>query len=230
MSALLGAGPLLTAQHEAISPPSRIAFTPGTHAGPSVTTASVSFSDRVLTFSGLAPGEQLALFALSREARGKVPVLETVVRAEILSDSDGDGVVRFELPLVPIQAMWAAVGLTSGAHAAFPTPGYEPRRVSLLPDLVRNDNAGHLSKVEWPFSQMDIFVVRPGEGAWRHYASKASALDENKDNGKKALRLDLSNMTPVGNSPEGPRRLRNGDIVAVIDRYEMQYGILEVGR
>lgn len=229
MSALLGFGPLLTPQPEPNV--QQIPFTPRANAAPG-TPMTVTFGERSLTFTGVMPGEQVAVFGLTREPLGKHPMTPTtVVRAEILTDTDRDGVVRFDLPVeIPLQGMWAAVGLSSGAHAAFPTPGYKAQLIQLVPDLVRSDNTGQLNKLEWTFSEIDLFVVRPGEGAWRRYTSKGSGLDENKDNGKRALRMDVSSMTRIGGSPEGPRKLRNGDIVAVFDRHEMRYGILEVGR
>jgi len=197
------------------------------------TALTATFGERSITIQGVTPGERVAVFGLSHEPlTTRTPITPAiVVRAEILTDTDGDGVVRFDLPVpVPLQGIWTAVGLTSGVHRAFPTPGFEPRLIALVPELLRNDNAGQLSKLEWPFSEIDLFVVRPGEGAWRRYAAKFSGSDENRDNGQRALRLDVSSMIRIGDSPEGPQRFRNGDIVAIFDRRQMQYGILEVGR
>ncbi|MDP9193796.1 MAG: hypothetical protein M3P06_19045 [Acidobacteriota bacterium] len=193
---------------------------------------TVTFTDRSVAFSGVTPGGRLVVFGVAREPLNTVPIIPAiVVRAEILADTDGDGVVRFELDVpVPRFGMWAAADLTSGAHAAFPTPGFEPRLIALVPDLLRNDNAGQLRKLEWPFGEIDLFVVRPGEGAWRFYASKASAVDENRDNGNRSLRIDIAEMIRIGDTAKGPRTFRNGDIVAIFDRREMQFGILEVGK
>lgn len=193
---------------------------------------TVTFGDQSITFSGVTSGGRLAVFGVAREALNTKPVTPaTVIRAEILSDSDGDGVVRLDLPVrVPALGMWAAADLQSGAHTAFPTPGYSPRSIALVPELLRNDNAGQLRKLEWPFGEIDVFLVRPREGAWRFYASKASGADENRSNGNRLLKVDLSSMVRISDSPEGPRNFRHGDIVAIFDRGEMQYGILEVGR
>jgi hypothetical protein len=153
-----------------------------------------------------------------------------VIRAEILEDIDGDGVVRMDLPVkVPVLGMWSAVDLSTGANLLFPTPGFEPRLVA-IDDLLRNDGVGQLRKIEWPFSQIDLFVVRPGQGAWRSFASKESERDENHGLGSGSLRIDASDMIPIGDSTAGPGNFRHGDIVAIFDRREMEYGILEVGR
>lgn len=199
-----------------------------TSAAPSL---QVEFGPRSVTFNGVTPGGTLIVFGVAREMLNTMPVTPAIViRAESLVDLDRDGIVRLDLPVpVPRQGMWAAVDLASGTHMAFPTIGYEPRRVDVDDELLRNDNAGQLKKLEWPFAELDILVVRPGEGAWRFYASKASDADENRGKSH-ALRLDLGNMTPLGSFPVGPGKFRKGDIVAIFDRGEMQYGILEVGR
>ena len=191
----------------------------------------VEFGPQSLTFTGITPGGTVIVFGVAREPLNTRPITPAVVvRAETLIDLDRDGIVRLDLAVaVPRQGMWAAVDLASGAHAAFPTPGYEPRRIDVDQELLRHDNAGQLKKLEWPFGEIDILVARPGEGAWRFYASKASELDENRG-GNSAIRVDLRTMTVIGNSPEGPGKFRKGDIVAIFDRGEMQYGILEVGR
>ncbi len=192
---------------------------------------NVEFGARSLTFTGVTPGGTLIVFGVAREPLNTNPITPAiVVRAESLIDHDRDGIVRLDLPVrVPRFGMWAAVDLASGVHTAFPTPGYEPRLIQVNDDLLRHDNAGQLKKLEWPFGEIDIVVARPGEGAWRFYASKSSDVDENRG-GSHALRVDLESMTPIGSSPEGPDKFRKGDIVAIFDRGEMQYGILEVGR
>lgn len=220
----------LAAQQE----PGALAFTPRPAEAPSANTLNATFGERSLTISGVTVGGRLVVFGVARELLNTKPATPAVViRAEILTDADRDGIVRLDFPVpVPRRGMWSVADLQTGAHAAFPTPGYEPRRVELVPELLRNDNAGQLNKLEWPFSQIDLLVCRPGVGggAWRFYASKASLYDENRSNGKRALRIDVAHMIRIGDSPEAPGRFKNGDVVAVFDRGQMQYGILEVGR
>lgn len=192
---------------------------------------SVGFGPRSITVAGVTPGGTLIVFGVAREPLNTIPVTPAiVVRAETLVDLDRDGIVSLEFPgAVPRLGMWAAVDLTSGIHAAFSSPLYEPRRIAVDDELLRHDNAGQLKKLEWPFSELDVLVVRPGEGAWRFYASKSSAADENRGE-KHTLRVDLGNMTPIGNAPAGPGKFSKGDVIAIFDRLELQYGIMEVGR
>jgi hypothetical protein len=193
----------------------------------------VMFGVQSLSIYGVAPGGSLVLFGVAREPlSNRTPVVPAVViRAEILEDEDRDGIVQLDLPgKVPVMGMWSAVDLSTGANLLFPSPGFQPRRIAIGPELVRADEAGDLRKIEWPFGQMDVLVVRPGWGAWRQFAAKTSAQDENRSNGTISLRIDASDMTPIGDSAPGPGAMQPGDIVAIFDRHEMQYGILEVGR
>jgi hypothetical protein len=192
---------------------------------------TTEFGNRSLIVHGVTPGGSVAVFGLAREPLQTHPATPaTVVRAEILKDTDGDGTVQLTLSVpVPRMGMWAVTDLSSGASAAFPTTGYEPRLIALDPDLLKNDNAGQLRKLDWPLSEIDVFVARPGEGAWRFYASKESLLDENRSTGNRSLRIDILNMVPIGDSPDAPHNFHKGDVVAIFDRREMQYGILEVG-
>lgn len=201
---------------------------------PTASTLTVSFGEKSLTVTGVSPGGRVVVFGVARESIGKPAIPAIVIRAEMLSDSDGDGTVTLQLPVaVPQYGMWAVVDLASGANQAFPTPGYSsPQRVELTPELVRRDSAGQLRKLEWPFGQIDVLVARPGgrmdQGAWKLFASKGSGLDENRGTGKRELRVDISAMTPIGDSPAGPGTLRDGDVVAIFDRHFVRYGIMEV--
>ena len=169
----------------------------------------LSFSQQAITVSSATPGGKVILFGVGREmSDSHPPTPRTVRRMQVLTDDDHDGVVRYDLQrTIPRMAMWAAVDLTSGGRVAVPSPGFEPVRIPVTPDLVKNDNAGQLKKLEWPFAEMDLLLVRPGTGAWHLYASKYSGLDENAAN-RNPLRIDIERMSPIGDAPEAPKQFR----------------------
>lgn len=204
------------------------------------TAAGAAEERNVLTFRfdadavvvrGATPKSDVVLVGIARELVNTSPrTVGTIRRSEILSDADGDGEVRLPIPSgVPSQGLWAAIDLTSGAHLTAPTDGYPAPLLELPPQILRNDNAGQLRKVEWRLPQMDLFVVRPGIGAWMLYASRASMLDENRGT-PHPLRLDVGGMTPLGSSPAAPHHLKQRDVVVIFERSGMAYAILEVGR
>lgn len=190
----------------------------------------VDVQERAISVAGLMPGSRVALLGYTREfAGGPQQPMREAPRADFLDDADRDGIVRLDFESgVPAQGMWAAVDLTTGDHLAFTTPGFDATRLSFT-DLARNDSAGQLRKIEWPLGQMDVFVVRPGEGVWSVFASAGSELDDNRG-GHGPLRLDLGTMEGVQTSKTPPSAFRPGDVIVVFDRYEMQFGTEVVGR
>jgi hypothetical protein len=193
---------------------------------------SMSFETKAVVISGVTASGKVVLFGVAREASRTHPAYQqTVRRAEVLTDASGTGVVRFDLgEPVPGIAIWAAIDLASGERVAMPTPGYEAATIlPVTPDLVKNDNAGQLKKLEWPAAELEAVLVRPGEGAWRLYASKYSGLDENAAN-QQPLRIDVKTMIPIGDSPVPPNNFRPRDVLLLIDPRWMQYAVVEVGR
>jgi hypothetical protein len=202
-----------------------LAFAVGAAAAP----LGVQFGERSITVSEVTPGARVLIFAITRDVISTHPVfVGRIVVSTLLTDDDGDGRVLYDLGKpVPHQGMWVVVDVPSGRYVAAPTPGYEPVRLQLTPDVARNDNAGQLKKIEWPLSEIDVVVVRPGSGAWHLYASRGSELDENKD-ATGPLRLDLEAMHPIGDSPGAPKNLKKGDLVAVFHPRRMRFGVFEV--
>ena len=190
----------------------------------------MQFSDKAISVSGLTPGEPAVLFGIARVAEGRPLAIHVERWTEIATDDDRDGVVRVEFAKgVPRQGIWAAVAMNSGAWAMLPTPGYEPARISFSQDLLKNDNAGQLKKIEWPTYEMELLVVRPREGAWRLYAAKFGSFDDDRAN-KSALRIDVNSLVTIGNASARVNHIKNGDVIVVIDPDWMRYGLLEVGK
>jgi hypothetical protein len=192
---------------------------------------TLQFSGGSLTAEGITPGGSAVVFAASIEKLQSQPDLYGPRhRAEVVADDDRDGTVRIELPAGTTMGIWAVVDVNSGRYAVSPTPGYEPQRFELPSgEALRHDNAGQLRKLQWPVSEMDVLLVRPGDGAWQLYASKDSGRDESR-NTPGALRIDVGSMTPLGSTAAAPSRFRPGDIVVVFNSTRMQYGAFEVGQ
>jgi hypothetical protein len=190
---------------------------------------SLQFSPRTLSASGATPRSIVVIFGISYGLTATDPPLQFRSRhAELLIDDDGDGVVTLTFERdIPTFAAWVAVDVQTGRWVAQGSPGYEPG-VLALQDLVRADNAGQLRKVTAKLPEIELLVVRPGNGAWALGAAKRSRLDEGGRG--EPLRLDVSRAKALGGSAAPLHALRPGDIVAVIDPLKMAYGITEVGK
>ena len=98
-----------------------------------------------------------------------------------------------------------------------------------LREIVKHDSRGQLRKLAAAVSEMEVLLVRPGEGAWRLYAARTSAFDESSPD-ERQLRIDVDRMTPMGDTAGAVHTVRPRDIVALIDPVEMRYAVVEVGR
>jgi hypothetical protein len=195
------------------------------------TPLTVQFLDEAIVIGQVTRGGSVAVFGVAREMTdGHPPLPRLVRRVEVISDDDRDGIVRLELGKpVPHVAMWTFVDVGTGASASLPSPGYEPAHLDLTEQLLKQDNAGQLKKLDLPFAEIDMLLVRPGTGVWRLNTGKYSQADENK-HPDKPMRLDVEAMLPVGNSPAAPHNFKPGDVLAIIDPRWMQYGLVEVGK
>jgi hypothetical protein len=190
----------------------------------------ITILDKAVVVSSITPGGKVLLFSTGREmSQTRPPVRQPARTAVVLSDDTHTGTVRYDArkPL-PDMAVWLAVDFTSGSYALQATRGFEPPRVDLSGDVVKNDNAGQLRKIEWQVAEVEVVVARPGVGAWYVYAAKQSKLDENASN-TRPLRLDFDSLAPIGDSPANPHNFRKGDVVALFDPRWLQYGVTEVG-
>jgi hypothetical protein len=215
----------------------RIAFIGGiffTAAIPSIAQLPLrgSLGAQSVTVTGVTGSGKVILFGVTREPLNTTPATPaTVVRAVTLEDDDGDGAVTLELPIpLPPIGMWAAVQLETGARAVFVLRGFAAREVTLASTVLQRDSGGELRKLQWPFAEIDLLIVRPGEGAWHTHIAKTSTMDENRHNAGLPIRIDVASLTAIGNSPAGPGSLQPGDVVVVFDRREMQYGSMQVSQ
>jgi hypothetical protein len=195
------------------------------------TPLTIRFSDGAITAEGVTAGGSVVFFAMTRDlVQAQPPLYGPRQYMEIVRDDDRDGSVRLAVSRNATLGVWAVVDMASGAHGIAPTPGYEPERVVFLPQVLKNDNAGQLRKLEWPFAEIELLLVRPGDGAWRLSASKYSGRDENK-NSHAPLRIDVTSMEAVGASAAAaPHNFKPGDVVVVMNPRWMQYGVVEVGK
>ncbi|HKS21239.1 MAG TPA: hypothetical protein VJZ76_00460 [Thermoanaerobaculia bacterium] len=179
-----------------------------------------------------SPGGQVAVFSVAREfVRPRLRVLGIVRRAVVLSDPAKSGIFTLDLGKpVPAAAIWIAVDLATGAHIEAGSPGYFIVQMPSTANGLKHDNVGQLRKLELAAPELDLLLVRPGEGAWQYYAAKSGQRDENADEMTKPIRIDVRSMQAVDGSTPPPANFKNGDVIALIDPEWMKYRVVEVGR
>jgi hypothetical protein len=177
------------------------------------------YEDQAVVVSGITPGGQAVWFSLSKQIEGYMA--HFVTRQDLLADTDGDGVVRFELDrTVPLQSLWVAVDLASGEAAVGTPEGFPLRDASEAPGHGRGV-AGRPDWVETGRELLSFLVVRPGAGAWTLSLGDGGANDEDHAvDGR--LTATLARLRAVGNSPSPPERFQPRDLVFAIDPDRME--------
>ncbi len=183
----------------------------------SPTPPQIRFEPQAVVAEGISPGNKVVFFSVAREVAGYATT--TVHRQDVLSDAEGTGIVRFELDReVPFKSVWFAVDLDTGRFAVAAPEGFPLREV---PFPARSIPSA-LNRLELEHPLVEIVLVRPTVGAWAARVGDGGALD---DDGQAdgTLRAALSALTPLGESPPPPERLRPNDVLLVIDPQTLTY-------
>jgi hypothetical protein len=186
---------------------------------------AISFGSNSVDVTGASPNGHVAFLGVAHEfSKSQPPVPNLVERAQIVT-ADQNGLAH--LPLagsVPLRAVWGAVDVLTGNFAMGPSDGFPAAKADPT-SVVKNDNAGQLKKVEWPYTELELLLVRPGGGVWRLYVGKHADLDENKAH--TFIRVDVKSFKPLDAAPP-PAHFERGDILLLIDPHTMAYASIEV--
>lgn len=186
----------------------------------------IMFDPMAVIVADVTPHGQVALFSVARESGDFAPIVAR--REAILSDDDGDGRVQFALPKgVAFRSVWVAVDLTSGEFAAATPASFPLRELKLASGKFKAGLKGKQDSFEFPTHFLEVFVARPGVGAW---VGSSADGDDNDDDGPAngSVSTSLEHMKPVGSSPTPPDEFRDGDVVVVIDPSELQVGVVQI--
>jgi hypothetical protein len=178
----------------------------------------LTFEDQAAVATGVTPKGQVVWFSVAKQIEGYMA--HFVRREEILPDTDGDGVVRFELDQpVPLQSIWVAVDLATGEAAVATPEGYPLREASAAPG--RGGEPGRPDWVEEGREILEILVVRPGKGAWGLTVGDGG---ENDDDGRGDGRITaaLARLRALGAGSGPPERFDPKDLVFAVDLDRME--------
>lgn len=181
----------------------------------------VTLTEESVDVTALTPGGAVAVFGSSRRLDGWTPV--RLSHAE-LATANGAG----ELSVtpdggVPTQSVWLAVDLTTGeATVAWPVAAEPEERLFDLelglpgPDLLEDEALG-----------LELFLARPGVGAWTTVASDGGPTDVGPaDDGR--VRLNLATAARVGDTEPAYGAVQPGDVLFGIDMKTFSFFVVEV--
>jgi hypothetical protein len=173
-----------------------------------------------LLITGVTPGADAVLFSVAREPADFNAII--VRRLEVLSDTDSDGLVRWEVGQpVPFRSIWVAVDLASGELALATPEEYPLREAEIAEPLAKTGPGGALDQLEIGGDSIELLVVRPGVGAWVQSIVDGGEEDDDEP-ANRLVTATVPAMEALGASPPAPLELVLGDLVIGIDPDRME--------
>lgn len=187
---------------------------PAAAQGPPPARPELAFEESAVVASGIRSKGQVAWFSVAREIADD---WATIVRREdVAEDTDGDGVVRFDLDRpVPLKSIWVAVDLTTGEYAVGTPEGFPLQQLD-LPSRGLGRAASGPEWVESPGQLAEVLIVRPGAGAWGMTAGDGGEGDEGP-RGDRRVTVSLPRFHGVRATAAAPERYSPRDLVFSID-------------
>lgn len=195
--------------------------------GPATGSPVIAFEGSAVVVRGVTPGGSVVWFSVARE---HPHWLTRVVRRDaVLPDSDGDGVVRFELKEpVPRRSIWTAVDLTTGAYATATPQDVARLEVHPAADSLRRSPLGVVEALQDARGFLEILLVRPGQGAWAQSVGDGGASDSSGlPDGR--VQASFASMRPIESSKAAPGQLAPGDVVIGVDPESLEFYGTRVG-
>jgi hypothetical protein len=182
-------------------------------------------SDAVV-ISGVTAKGKAALLGVTREiGEDEYPTARR--HLEVLTDEDGDGVVRYPVEGgVPLRSLFAAVDLASGD---FETVSPEALGLRRVPWRGRGPGrwAGGKDSVEDRRRILELLMVRPSVGVW---AARLKDGDGSDADGVIDGRVEglLESLSPLEAGPEAPSEFQRGDVVLALDPSVLEITLVKV--
>ncbi len=171
-----------------------------------------------LRATGITPGGNAVWFGMTIDTYAMARSLNRY--ADVVRDSDRDGVVLYETPQLTRFTLMFVADATTGDYAVFRGDGVE----AIEHDLRGNQWRAGLEHIDIPADFLEVLVVRPGDGAATASIFEGLAGDgDGSRNGK--FRLKLKDLTPLGDSAELHGNIRRGDLLVVIDSRTFAYAV-----
>ncbi len=184
----------------------------------------LSFEPGAVVADGVTPKGRVVWFSIARVIERRSATI--VPRIALVTEDDGDGKVRFELPDgVPVRSIWFAVDLETGEAGVA-----APEELGLQEgQLSSRAVSTALGRFDLDRRFVYLVLVRPGVGAWMLRAGDGGASDEDGEPDG-TLRAPLARLEGIGGDPlPPPLSLAPRDLLLVIDPNRMDFLRFQVG-
>lgn len=193
-----------------------LAFPPAADAAAPV----VRFDARSVSLTGLTPSGSVAWTSVSREPGGYSTL--TATRSGVATaDALGEAVIELDGD-VATASVWVVVDLGEGGFTVAAPEGTSFREVAFDGRSVAASPEGQLNRLVHARRYIELFLARPGVGAWATAAGEgAEGDDDGEQNG--SLRTTLAAMQPLAASPPPPDELAADDVLVMVDPRTLEY-------
>jgi hypothetical protein len=142
---------------------------------------------------------------------------------ELVTDTDGDGVVTYDLgSTIPSRSIWAAVDVTTGGYAIAVPPNYPRRELPFPAGSLKNTPPDEFDQLTHDFFLLQVLWVQPGQGAWMGMTADGGAGDsDGKNNGSTVT--SLAHLHSMKGGAAVPKKIRKDDVLIFIDPFEMSF-------
>jgi hypothetical protein len=187
--------------------------------------ATISVSEDAVLVNGTTVGGNVVLYGAALNNIDGMTVERSAV--EILTDPDHDGVTRF-LAKIPFRSVWIAIDFLTGQFATGSRPGFAPGALTLPAAVLKADVDGIVGIFDHDQLAVDLLIVRPGKGVWRLRAFEGGGSDDDGlRNGRVTVRAEKA-LPVAGTTDPPPKRLKEGDVLAVIDPMRLEVHVRAV--
>jgi hypothetical protein len=193
-----------------------LALTPAADAA----TPTVRFDARSVALAGLTPSGSIAWTSVSREPGGYSTL--TASRSGVATaDALGEAMIELDGD-VATASVWVVVDLDGGDFAVAAPEGTSFREIAFDGRSVVANPQGKLNRLVHARPYIELFLARPGVGAWVMTAGEGAAGDDHEEqNG--SLRATLATMQPLAASPPPPDELEVDDVLVMVDPRSLEY-------
>jgi hypothetical protein len=188
----------------------------------------IAVSNQDVLMTNVTPGGTVVFYSASiANDRG---ILRQRKVAAMVTDTARTGSVTYsDGNAIPFRSVWVAVEMETGRFVVGGPVGYDLSLQSFPVTHLHGDTDGTIGVFDLNQVSGQMLVVRPKSGAWEVSAAEGGMGDaDHARNGK--LSLSVEDTQAIGNSGPPPKRLKNGDVIAVIDPHRLDVFITGLDR
>jgi hypothetical protein len=193
--------------------------------GAEVPALQIASGDGTFTITNATPGGSVVLFASGIDGSRGV-LRQRKLATSVAASAAGTLEYKPERPL-PYRTILVAVDVESGRIAIGGPPDYEVQVRPFPTETLRRDSDGVSGVADAEIPRAEVLVVRPKTGAWQLTAAEGASGDKDQRHDGR-LALDFESAKAITGNTAAPKRLKQKDVVVVIDSARLEVFTTEI--